>query len=364
MVRAFYFSWLAAGLLHGAPITIIDLGGFGGRESAAYRINANGVIVGAAQLASGDYQGFYFTGTGALTPLRVPGASETRAQGVNASGLIVGSAYIGGVSQGIVWNAGAITYLGPGSGATAVNAVGQITGGNGAGHAFVFTNGVNADLGSLPGGSWSAAYGINDAGTVAGYGDVAGGTFMAFVGSSQSGLTPLGTLGGAGSWASAINNRGQVVGSAMVASGYAHAFVTSGGALIDLGTLGGANSNSAASGINGAGVIVGSSFLSDGSQHGFVYLGGRMVDLNSFLAPNSGWVLQQANGIDDFGNVVGSGTLNGQQRAFLLDPLPPAGPSADAVPEPGTFAMLGVGGLAWAFCRLRKTLQTRSPDAS
>ena len=56
--------------------------------------------------------------------------------------------------------------------------------------------------------------------------------------------------------------------------------------------------------------------------------------------------------------------LNGQQRAFLLDPLPPAGASADAVPEPGTFAMLGVGGLAWAFCRLRKTLQTRSPDAS
>ena len=119
-------------------------------------------------------------------------------------------------------------------------------------------------------------------------------------------------------------------------------------------TLGGANLNSIANGINGLGMIVGSSYLANGTQHGFVFSGGQMVDLNSFVTPNSGWVLNQAFGIDNFGNVVGTGTLNGKVHAFLLDPLPLAGPAAAAIPEPGTFALLGLGGVAFAALRRRR----------
>ena len=61
------------------------------------------------------------------------------------------------------------------------------------------------------------------------------------VGAPTYGVTDLGTLGGPTSSASAINASGQVVGAASTASGSQHAFLY-GGAMIDLGTLGGTNS--------------------------------------------------------------------------------------------------------------------------
>ena len=362
-MRALFFSWFAMGLtllssdatLHAAPITVVDLGGLGGSESVAYRINANGMIVGWSQLASGATRGFYTDGNGVLTQLNVPGNSDTFARAINDSGTIAGVAYIGGQSHGILWNGSTITDFGPNSGLTAINASGQVTGGNGSGHAFISSNGATTDLGALSGGGWTAAYGINDSGMVAGYGDVGGSTFRAFVGSAQTGLTQLGTLGGWDSWATGINNKGQVIGHAEVASGYSHAFVTGAGkALVDLGTLGGPNVNSIANGINSLGAIVGSSYLTNGAQHGFVFSGGQMLDLNSFLTPNSGWVLNQAFGIDNFGNVVGTGTFNGKAHAFLLDPLPLAGPAASSIPEPGTFALIGIAGLAFRAFRRRR----------
>jgi hypothetical protein len=45
-----------------------------------------------------------------------------------------------------------------------------------------------------------------------------------------------------------------------------------------------------------------------------------MLDLNSLIPANSGWVLQFANGINDQGQIVGEGTLNGQAEGFLLTP--------------------------------------------
>ena len=354
-MRAFFLSWLTLALMQANPITIIDLGGLGGSESVAYRINANGMIVGWSQLASGDTRGFYTNGNGTLTKLNVPGNSDTFARAINDSGAIAGVAYIGGQSHGILWNGNTITDFGANSGLSAINASGQVAGGNGSGHAFISSQGVSTDLGSLSGGGWTAAYGINDSGMVAGYGDIGGSTFRAFVGSAKTGLTQLGTLGGWDSWATGINNKGQVIGHAEVASGYSHAFVTgAANSLMDLGTLGGANLNSIANGINGLGMIVGSSYLANGTQHGFVFSGGQMVDLNSFVTPNSGWVLNQAFGIDNFGNVVGTGTLNGKAHAFLLDPLPFAGPAAADIPEPGTFALLGLGGVAFAAFRRRR----------
>jgi hypothetical protein len=47
-----------------------------------------------------------------------------------------------------------------------------------------------------------------------------------------------------------------------------------------------------------------------------------MVDLNSLIDPSSGWVLLQAIGINDSGQIVGQGQFDGQTRAFLLTPVP------------------------------------------
>jgi probable HAF family extracellular repeat protein len=45
-----------------------------------------------------------------------------------------------------------------------------------------------------------------------------------------------------------------------------------------------------------------------------------MLDLNNLIPANSGWFLQAANAINDKGQIVGEGTLNGQIEAFLLTP--------------------------------------------
>src|SRR5947207_10297170 len=86
---------------------------------------------------------------------------------------------------------------GPFSGAaptSSSNASGQIAGGDG--HAIVTSGAGTIDLGVLPGGSWSAAYGINASGEVTGYGDMSSGHFRGFTWTPASGMTMLSTLGG------------------------------------------------------------------------------------------------------------------------------------------------------------------------
>jgi probable HAF family extracellular repeat protein len=70
-------------------------------------------------------------------------------------------------------------------------------------------------------------------------------------------MIDLGTLGGANSSAFDINDSGQVVGSSDTSSGQSHAFFYSGEKMIDLGTLGGGHR--AAYGIDNSGPIVGCS---------------------------------------------------------------------------------------------------------
>src|SRR5262249_51645833 len=67
----------------------------------------------------------------------------------------------------------------------------------------------------------------------------------------------------------------------------------------------------------------------------FVYLDGTLYDLNSLLPANSGWTLTAAYGLNDAGQIVGTGTYNGDPSAFLLTPT-----SLSSVPEPSACAIL------------------------
>jgi probable HAF family extracellular repeat protein len=82
------------------------------------------------------------------------------------------------------------------------------------------------DLGTLPGGYESIAYGINNRGQVVGYSTTASGEYHAFLWEDGE-MTDLGTLGGAYSVAYGINSRGQVVGYSASASGENHAVLWS-----------------------------------------------------------------------------------------------------------------------------------------
>ena len=48
-----------------------------------------------------------------------------------------------------------------------------------------------------------------------------------------------------------------------------------------------------------------------------------MYDLNTLLPPKSRWVLREARSINNKGQIVGTGTLHGKERSFLLTPQQP-----------------------------------------
>ena len=239
------------------------------------------------------------------------------------------------------------------------NAAGETVGGNG--HAFVSNGSIVTDLGTLPGGTWSAAFGISASGAVVGYSDTAiPGQFLGFEWTSSNGMTALNTLGGLDSWAMAMSDSGEIAGSSIAPNGYMHAVVWLNGAIADLGTLGGTTSN--ADGINSAGTVVGSADAGSGS-HAFLYSGGVMMDLNTMIAGSPGWVLTDAWTINNDGRITGLGTFNGASHMVGLDPAGSLQSNAPvSTPEPSTFVLLGIG-LALAACRATiKAGWTRSPN--
>jgi probable HAF family extracellular repeat protein len=86
---------------------------------------------------------------------------------------------------------------------------------------------------------------------------------------------------------------------------------------------------------NDSGQVVGWSTNSVGDQRAFLYSDGVMVDLNGLLPPGSGWELLEATGINESGQIVGNGVINGQTHGFILTPQ-----ATQSVPEPGTLALL------------------------
>jgi len=349
-VKTIGFLLICAGFATGSPIyTVASLGGLGGGTSTGYAINSSGAVAGVAQNASGNPQAFVSAPNG-LQGLP-SGTSASYGYGINNSGTVVGTTYISGQAYGTIWSGSGTTQLGAGSYAMAINNSGEVAGGNG--QAFTAVDGQVQGLATQQGIDWSAAYGINDAGTVVGDGQFTNGTFQAIVWSPDGGMGLLGTLGGADSQATGINNNGEVVGFASLANGYQNAFSVVDAVMTDLGTLGG---SSYAYGINDSGEVVGYSYLTNGDQHAFLYYGGKMLDLNTLLPANSGWVVEEAFGINAAGQITGMGLYNGQLTAFLMTD-PPAGPNhITPTPEPGAILVVGAGlGLmAWLRPRVRR----------
>jgi probable HAF family extracellular repeat protein len=152
-------------------------------------------------------------------------------------------------------------------------------------------------LGALGGGDSSRAHGINDQGHVVGES------------ATRPGFAPLGPL----------SSTDPSLTQPLTAS---RAFLwTEGTGMRDLGSLGG---DSVATAINNQNVVVGYSALTDGpaSPHGghaFRWTAeGGMIDLNDLLPPWSDWELLNAYDINDKGQIVGSGRIDGQIRAYRL----------------------------------------------
>ena len=327
--------------------TITDLGTLGGFYNIAYAsgINSAGQIVGRSDTKNtgggNDLYAFLYTTGRTMTDLNINGS----ALGLNAAGQVVGARLLAKLSSGathaFLSSGGTMTDLGtlPGGGfstATGINASGQISGHSQlfdpaskgtTVHAFLYSAGAMKDLGTLNGsGSISYAFGINAAGQVAGVSEVLLKGALpnhAFLYSAGN-MTDLGVISGqtGGSSAAAINDSGQIAGSSSVLGKGSHAFLYSAGVMTDLGTIpGNGLGPSYGQAINNLGQVVGYAHSNTSfSERAFLSGNGVMTDLNLQLPANSGWILTSATGINDAGQIVGYGTTKtGQIHAFLLE---------------------------------------------
>jgi probable HAF family extracellular repeat protein len=309
--------------------TITDLGTLGGGSSQAFGINKKGQVVGQSSYHAFSWEDGTMTDLGTLV-----GGQQSSAEDINVASQVVGwSQTSGGDGErhAFLWQNGAMQDLGTlgglESGATAINNSGQVVGFAEIvdntdpsdpyywPHAFLWQDGSLQDLGTLSG-QVSYATDINQAGQVVGAAEYNLDASHAVL--WQNGvIQDLGTLGGDYSWANAVNNAGQVVGSSSLLNTESHAFLWHNGAMQDLGTLG---EGSNAIDINDSGQVVGTSYLANWVEHAFLWENGQMKDLNTLIPADSGWVLGQAQGINQRGQIVGRGVFNGQVHAYLLTP--------------------------------------------
>jgi len=177
------------------------------------------------------------------------------------------------------------------------------------------------DLGTLPGGSISNAYGVNDHGQVVGVSNRSASLTHAFLWTKSTGMKDLGTLGGNVSSAQAINDAAQIVGQGQTSLSTAHAFLRKNGIEKALGSLGGASAQANAINFNSLTKtftqIAGWSLTSDNSAYHAVTWDPsfNVLDLGTLGGANS-----YAFGNNCKGQVVGSAaTLEGSFDAFLWD---------------------------------------------
>jgi len=352
-------TWAPAAM---AQVTYVlrDLGTLGGTSSFARDINNLGQVTGNAQTVTGQpaprLNTFLWDEPGPMVNLGVlPGSNNfSRGYAINDFGVVVGESD-NNTSRAFVYANGTLTGLTRLAGdndrgvAHDINNNGVIVGisSNGvASRPTRWVDGVASDLGSVDGLSTTTgrAWGLNEAGQAVGNSrrDTAGSVTQATFWSGTGAPLNLGSLlADSFSDAFAINAAGTIAGVAVagntssgtnIRQAVRWTFDGSAYALEALGSMG--RTFSEAKAINDAGQIVGFvTNISGSPQRAFLYQAGAMVDLNTFIDVASGFTLATAEGINDRGDIVGWGMVDGQNRAYMLQ----------AVPEPSSAALLLAG---------------------
>lgn len=322
---------------------LTDLGVLGTKTyaaSTATAINNQGQVVGYSTFPNdGQFTSrhAFIYENGDMRDLTPNTVDNSDAQGINDQGQVVG--HLDG--RAVVFDSGTVTDVGTMQPygityATDINNHGQVTGytsGEGAAvnvyHAFRYEDGSIDDLDTLrPSQSSYESYGqaINDLGQIVGFSSPNFGSGFVYTDGEMKALeNQL-------SWAEDINNSGEIVGFAREEwNGLNCAFIYSDGQFSELKGLDA--STSYAHAINKYGKVVGDYYLDELTHSlAFLYDGTSMVDLNDLIV-NDDWLLLSAADINDHGQIVGQGVINGQTHAYLLTP----------VPEPSTFLLSGVG---------------------
>lgn len=366
-VFALLASWGVSA--QGASYSTAFLNPFGGKQSAAYAINDQGVVIGRATLDNNvNEHGFVWT-NGVAVSVGTLGGPHSYAYGLNNASTVVGHSFrmdtFGGAFR---WEAGTLQNLDPDPASTGwhfsqahdINEAGAIVGSVSNHLQFPFARnqavllraGVTTVLAPSAGeDSWATA--INDNNVAVGYSS--GYVATLWQGGLASSWEPksLMSLGFGSTMAHDINNAGLIVGESRTSFGYSVAVTWQGEQIIRLQGL--TEGNASAYAVNESGQVVGYSSIAHTGGRAVLWQDGEVTDLNLRLSESeraSGWTLTVARDINESGWIVGEAFNSklGLNSAFVMSVIP-------AVPEPSTSLMLfaGVGLLGLAAARKQRS---------
>lgn len=296
-------------------------------ETLALGISNSGYVHGMFRVRPGDNRlQIWSERTGPVEIVAPEGVLNPGVHALNNRGEVVGEYMQGNLNKAFKWSIDGgfqtITGLGPYARAWGINDRGDIVAttrnaGQWPERIGVLRGGNALFLEPLPGYLHTMANAINGAGLVIGrtYGDEMGKPDVATVWDKAGMPTAIPLVNGAnGQEPLSINDHGDVVGSARTDSG-SKMFLYHDGKTTLLPDAGGPSSPYA---INNRGQIVGGTQRPDRQEFAFLIEDGKLIDLNDLLPASSGWKLRRATGINDRGEIVGSGTFEDRPQAFLL----------------------------------------------
>jgi probable HAF family extracellular repeat protein len=288
---------------------ITNLGTLGGYESGAGTVNSRGQVTGFAGNAISDPYSLFGLGTQTraflwdkrkgMQDIGTLGGPDAVSPFINEHGEIAGFSYTSDMAvDPFLWEPPTERY----------------------------SHGKMIDLGTLGGtfGAEGDGIALNNRGQVVGASNLAGDVYShPFLWTKPGPMRDVGTLGGNFGAANAVSDGGKVVGWATNTGDQATlAFFWKNGTMVNLGVLPGKLCSYAHS-INSKDQVTGSSDddCADGNSHAFLWEnGGPMVDLND-LVSGADMILGGATGINDRGEITGTGMLaNGDIHVFLLIP--------------------------------------------
>jgi probable HAF family extracellular repeat protein len=366
-------------LIQAAPYTITDLGS-ANQATFGYGVNINGEAVGLKQIDSLSQilRGIYYDGMTVTELSAIDPTDNGRSSflfAINDAGQAVGSGDIAVVTNGvttlethaIVYENGGLVDLGipanhVGGRLLAINNMGVMAGymlASRTSGSAVITE-AKATLVDRSGGSpvftvvgtlradgtgASSFRSLSDSGMAAGWSsEDADGDIHAVIYDSAGAavLVDLGTVGGTHSEAWDVNMAGLVVGESSTGTN---------GELVPFTYQVGVDSQPVALPLLDPSLVVGRAYAVNNNNdivgaavfeklgaaertHAVLWQNGQISDLNNQVDCALGWTLLEARDINDAGQIVGTGLLDGQFHAFLLTPDPNGG-SGQVCRNPG-----------------------------